>query len=575
MTARPSALREVLLVILFRAPERGGGNDLGDNRSAEPAGFLKPRLERLGLGFLLVVVIEDSGAVLVADVRSLAVQGCRIMVRPEDFQQSRIGRDGGVELDFDDFGVAGVMGADRFVGGVRGLAAFIADGGRHDTGNLPEGFLDAPETARAEGRFLGHACLLRRAAQARRHDWDGELPSFWRFGRRRQEAPWTRRAPRHHWERRDGSLQAGVFGLRTANPRSGGIEANRIDADSLPRIASREVPLSTTLSPSIKKVAILFAGGPAPAANAVISTAAVSFLRNDIEVLGIRHGYSHLVDYSPERPLTLERDYIQLDHRRLRRTRNSRGIIIGTARANPGKNVNSPADLADPAKTAPLRSVYDALISLGVDALVSIGGDDTLKTANKFKLFQEHLPAGSKRIAVVHVPKTIDNDYKGIDFTFGYFSAVETLAGEIRNLLADAEAVQGYYLVETMGRSAGWLAYGAAIAGEASLVMSVEDIIGEFRLEETTTDPKSGESKTRPVMDMDKVVGRIVKAMIARGRREGFRRDRDGRRDGRTAPGTLPRRHPARRTRPHRDRPGELRPAVRATDRRRVQEAYR
>ena len=56
----------------------------------------------------------------------------------------------------------------------------------------------------------------------------------------------------------------------------------------------------------------------------------------------------------------------------------------------------------------------------------------------------------------------------GIDFTFGYFTAVEILAGEIRNLLHDAEASQAYFLTETMGRSAGWLAYGAAIAGEAA-----------------------------------------------------------------------------------------------------------
>jgi hypothetical protein len=89
---------------------------------------------------------------------------------------------------------------------------------------------------------------------------------------------------------------------------------------------------------------------------------------------------------------------------------------------------------------APLKRVYEALCSIGVDALISIGGDDTLKTANKFKMYQDRLPAGSKKIPVVHLPKTIDNDYMGIDFTFGYFTAVDTLAAEIRNLLADAEA---------------------------------------------------------------------------------------------------------------------------------------
>ncbi|HWB00204.1 MAG TPA: 6-phosphofructokinase [Pirellulales bacterium] len=278
----------------------------------------------------------------------------------------------------------------------------------------------------------------------------------------------------------------------------------------------------TSLSPpaqiqtDIRRVAILFAGGPAPAANAVISTAAVSFLRNKIEVVGILHGYSHLVEFSSDHPMQAGRDYITIDHKVLKRTRNSQGILIGTARTNPGKHVSSPEHLRDPERVKPLQTVHAALVSLGVDALVSIGGDDTLKTANKFQMFQEHLPAGAKRIPVVHLPKTIDNDYMGIDFTFGYFTAVETLASEIRNLLADAEAGRTYYLAETMGRSAGWLAYGAAIAGEASLVASVEDIHGKYRDEETTTDATTGKTTTRPVMKVDEVVKRVVRTMRAR-----------------------------------------------------------
>lgn len=272
---------------------------------------------------------------------------------------------------------------------------------------------------------------------------------------------------------------------------------------------------------NFRRVAILFAGGPAPAANAVISTAAVSFLRNNIEVLGIMHGYSHLVEYSPEKPLVAGRDYVQIDHKMLRRTRNSQGILIGTARTNPGKNVSHPDHLADPERTAPLKTVHEALVSLGVDALISIGGDDTLKTANKFKMFQEHLPAGAKQIPVVHLPKTIDNDYMGIDFTFGFFTAVEFLASEIRNLLADAEAGRSYYLTEAMGRSAGWLAYGTAIAGEASLVISVEDIIGKYRGEEQTVNSETGQSETRTVMVVDEVIRRIVATMRAREEEEG------------------------------------------------------
>ena len=129
---------------------------------------------------------------------------------------------------------------------------------------------------------------------------------------------------------------------------------------------------------NIKRVAILFAGGPAPAANAVISTAAVAFLRNGIEVVGIKHGYSALNDYTPEKPLKEDEDYILITHKSLKRTRNSQGILIGTARTNPGKDISSPDHLDDPKLSAPLRRVYEGLCSIGVDAIISIGGDDTL-----------------------------------------------------------------------------------------------------------------------------------------------------------------------------------------------------
>jgi 6-phosphofructokinase 1 len=269
-----------------------------------------------------------------------------------------------------------------------------------------------------------------------------------------------------------------------------------------------------------RRVAILFAGGPAPGANAVISTAATSFMREGTEVLGMKHGYSSLADYSPAKPLAEGRDYIKITPEFLKRTRSGQGIMIGTARTNPGKHVSHPSHLEDPQRVGPLKNAYEGLKSLGVEALISIGGDDTLKTANKFKLYQDRLPAGSKRIPVVHLPKTIDNDYMGIDFTFGYFTAVDTLGGEIRNLLYDAEASRAYFLCETMGRSAGWLSYGAAIAGEASLVMSVEDIHGKFRGEETVTGP-NGETKVKPVMNIDEIVARIVKTMRVREEQEG------------------------------------------------------
>jgi len=264
----------------------------------------------------------------------------------------------------------------------------------------------------------------------------------------------------------------------------------------------------------IKRVAILFAGGPAPAANAVISTAAFSFLEEGAQVFGIKHGYSRLSEYSAAGPLQEGVDYIRFTNESLTNARTSRGIMIGTARTNPGKHISHPDHLKNPELVAPLRRVYEGLCSLEVDALISIGGDDTLKTANKLKLFQDNLPAGSRRFPVIHLPKTIDNDYSGIDFTFGYFTAVETLAEEIRNLNYDAAAGRSYFLCEAMGRSAGWLAYGAAIAGEASMVMSVEDIEGAMA--DTETNAETG--KSRKVIALDRFVDRMVDMMLARER---------------------------------------------------------
>src|SRR5215813_11137879 len=102
----------------------------------------------------------------------------------------------------------------------------------------------------------------------------------------------------------------------------------------------------------IKRVGIVFSGGPAPAANAVISAAATSFVEDDREVIGFFHGYSNLQDYHPvSHRLLPDEHYRIFVERDLRGLRNSRGIVIGTARSNPGKGIDKPEHLADPAKT--------------------------------------------------------------------------------------------------------------------------------------------------------------------------------------------------------------------------------
>jgi ATP-dependent phosphofructokinase / diphosphate-dependent phosphofructokinase len=262
----------------------------------------------------------------------------------------------------------------------------------------------------------------------------------------------------------------------------------------------------------IERVGLLFSGGPAPAANAVIAAAASAFRRSGAEVIGILHGYTSLETFRPQQTALHEGvHYRTITDADLRGLRNARGVFIGTARANPGREVNAPRDLEDPSKNQGLTATYSALRHLELDALVSIGGDGTLRTANLLYEYQRRLPEKAPRVRIVHVPKTIDNDYAGIDFTFGFFTAVDVMAKELLNLRADAVATQSYYVVSTMGRRAGWLAYGVAIAGEAHLVLGMEDAQGSL----LDADGK---------LDLDQLadlVVELISARQARGKRYG------------------------------------------------------
>lgn len=272
-----------------------------------------------------------------------------------------------------------------------------------------------------------------------------------------------------------------------------------------------------TPNTSIRRVGILFSGGPAPAANAVICSAAMSFLDAGIEVIGFYDGYEHLQKFDANSyPLIAGEHFHRFTLAETPGLRTVPGIYIRTARANPGKAIKKPADLLDPEKTRPLRRVYDAFCALQLDALISIGGDDTLKTANFMASYQQHLPEGSHRVRVVHLPKTIDNDYHGIDFTFGYFTAVDFLSEEVKNLRADAKATRSYFIAEVMGRKAGWLSYGVGIAGKANMIFSIEDLREDTLIEETLVDEATGKSRTEKRLDVDGLTNRIVDLILHR-----------------------------------------------------------
>lgn len=237
-----------------------------------------------------------------------------------------------------------------------------------------------------------------------------------------------------------------------------------------------------------KKVGILFSGGPAPSANTVISSTALNFLDHGIPVIGFYRGYEFMQDFNINYPkLKKGTHYTEINYD-ITQVRNERGIFLRTSRANPGKGINTMDELMDQGKNARLRNIMDACEYLNIGALVSIGGDDTLKTANFLHILG---------FPIIHIPKTIDNDYYGIPWTFGYWTAVDSAQKTILNLKADAQATDSFFIVELMGRKAGWITYAAGIAAEAIMMVAAEDIPGD-------------------TLDLDQLVEDITNTIIAR-----------------------------------------------------------
>jgi 6-phosphofructokinase 1 len=221
------------------------------------------------------------------------------------------------------------------------------------------------------------------------------------------------------------------------------------------------------MKPKHRKVGILFSGGPAPSANTVISATSVNFLDNNIPVVGIFRGYEFIQDFNQHYPKLRKGVHYEEITYNITQVRNERGIYLRTSRANPGKNIKTLEDIKNPELNAQLRNIIEAFDYLNIGALVSIGGDDTLKTANYLYLMG---------FPVIHIPKTIDNDYYGIPWTFGYWTAVNTAQNVMLNLKADAQATDSFFIIELMGRKAGWITYAAGIAAEAILMLALEDI---------------------------------------------------------------------------------------------------
>ncbi|HUS82584.1 MAG TPA: ATP-dependent 6-phosphofructokinase [Dehalococcoidia bacterium] len=188
------------------------------------------------------------------------------------------------------------------------------------------------------------------------------------------------------------------------------------------------------------RIAVLTGGGDCPGLNAAIRAVAQRGWIMEDEVCGVHYGWSGLIGESEMHVLTpIEvRDILH-----------ESGTVLGTSRVNPGRSRES------------LDEVVGNLRRNAIDALVTIGGDDTLSVAAKLH------EAG---VAVVGIPKTIDNDIPGTDFCIGFDTATGVVADALDRLLSTAKSHARIMVVEVMGRDTGWLAVVGGLGGGADFI---------------------------------------------------------------------------------------------------------
>jgi 6-phosphofructokinase 1 len=192
------------------------------------------------------------------------------------------------------------------------------------------------------------------------------------------------------------------------------------------------------------KVGILSGGGDAPGINAVIRAVVRKGIQNyGYEIVGIKDGWHGL----------LENELVPLDLKSVSGILPRGGSILGTTRTNPFKREKGPEKMRENAKKA------------GIGAVIAIGGDDTLSVASKMAEYG---------LKCVGVPKTIDNDLAGTDYTFGFMTAVTTATEALDRLHTTAETHQRVMILEVMGRYTGWIALEAGLAGGADIILIPE-----------------------------------------------------------------------------------------------------
>jgi phosphofructokinase-like protein len=205
-----------------------------------------------------------------------------------------------------------------------------------------------------------------------------------------------------------------------------------------------------------RRIAVLTSGGDAPGLNAVIrSVVKTAVLRHGWEVLGVLDGFEGLIGEPRTRPLSLDDVSGMLPRG---------GSILGCTNRGHLRLGGGPGGRT-PSTEAAFDQVVAAVVRLGIEALVIVGGDGSHRIAHELV---------GRGVSVVGVPKTIDNDLAGTDSSFGFDSAVSFATEAIDRLHTTAESHGRVIVVEVMGRDAGWIALHAGVAGGADVILIPE-----------------------------------------------------------------------------------------------------
>ncbi len=216
-------------------------------------------------------------------------------------------------------------------------------------------------------------------------------------------------------------------------------------------------------------VGILTGGGDAPGLNATIYGVLLrAYQLKDVEVIGIKQGWK-IFTFPKEEILEIKDHYLEkLDIGELDDLHTRGGTILYTSRSNPFKAVtqtNDPKEKEDLRKEIAL-DLKEKMDLLGLDAMVIIGGDDTCGVGAA--MFQY------TKAKVVACPKTIDNDLAGTDYTFGFFSSAQLASNSLDSITTTAHSHQRIFVVEIMGRDAGWLTLFSGLASGADIILLPE-----------------------------------------------------------------------------------------------------